>query len=353
MDLPTIPITSKSVLVVDSDDKVRKTVVKTLEIEGYIVKHAQSASAALSCLEQFQPDLIISDINLPGPGGNGNERVGWFSARAGNGPMVIDAPANIDFYQIVRNTPAWTAIPFIFLIRRNDQKEAQRARELGVEDYLTKPLDGDSLVRIVHARLLRSAELQVALIDQAYLETIEVLANTVEGRDPYTHGHIGRVSMYAGWLAEGLEWPKEQMRSLAFGARLHDIGKIVVPDHILKKPGGLTPEEWELMKQHPTAGGKILREIKHLKDALNYVLYHHERWDGNGYPHGLAGREIPMEGRLLAIADVYDALTSDRPYHPARPRAEVLRYLHERSGTDFDPDLVPIFIHVLEDQMRI
>jgi putative two-component system response regulator len=222
-----------------------------------------------------------------------------------------------------------------------------------VEDFLTKPPDEDSLVRIVHARLLRSAELQVALIDQAYLETIEVLANTVEGRDPYTHGHIGRVSMYAGWLAEGLEWPKEQMRSLAFGARLHDIGKIVVPDHILKKPGGLTPDEWELMRQHPSAGGKILRDITHLKDALNYVLYHHERWNGSGYPHGLAGREIPIEGRLLAIADVFDALTSDRPYHPARPRAEVLRYLHERAGTEFDPDLVPIFIHVLEDQMRI
>jgi putative two-component system response regulator len=222
-----------------------------------------------------------------------------------------------------------------------------------VEDFLPKPLDPENLVRIVHARLLRSAELQIALIDQAYLETIEVLANTVEGRDPYTHGHIGRVSTYAQWMAEAMGWPKEQVRTLQFGARLHDIGKIVIPDHILKKPGDLSPDEWELMKQHPAAGGKILRDIKHLKDALNYVLYHHERWDGSGYPFGLAGRAIPLEGRLLAIADVFDALTTDRPYHPARPRAEVLNYLHERAGADFDPDLAPIFIHVVDAQMRI
>lgn len=334
LDIPTIPIISKRILVVETEEAVRSSIAKALEIEGYLVQPASNATRAVWLLEQFHPDLIISDIHMPGP-----------DTHEPNG--------KINFYSMVRSHPAWTAIPFIFIIHRSSAEESQQARELGVEDFVPKPIDIDGLVRIVHARLLRSAELQVALIDQAYLETIEVLANTVEGRDPYTHGHIGRVSMYAQWLAEALNWPKEQLRSLAFGARLHDIGKIVIPDQILKKPGELTGEEWEMMKQHPAAGGRILRDIKHLKDSLNYVLYHHERWDGSGYPFGLAGREIPIEGRLLAIADVYDALTTDRPYHPALPRSEVMKYLNDRSGTEFDPDLTPIFTHVLDVRMRL
>jgi putative two-component system response regulator len=159
--------------------------------------------------------------------------------------------------------------------------------------------------------------------------------------------------MYAQWLAEAMDWPEEQLRMLAFGARLHDIGKVIVPDHILKKPGDLTPEEWDMMKQHPVTGAKIVGSIKHLKGATNYVLYHHERWDGSGYPNGLQGREIPVEGRLLAIADVYDALTTDRPYHPARPRAEVTRYLEQRAGVHFDPDMVPFFLQALDEKMRV
>ncbi len=326
MDLPTIPMISKRVLIVDDDNRSRKTISKQLEIEGYTVFQAQNSSAALRYVQQFTPDLIISDVSVPGSNGS-------------------------EFYRVVRQT--WTTIPFILLISKGDTRAIQRGREMGVEDYLVKPVDGDNLVRIVHARLLRSAEIQVALIDQAYLETVEVLANTVEGRDPYTHGHIGRVAMYAEWLAEALGWPKEQLRILAFGARLHDIGKIIIPDHILKKPGDLTTDEWELMKQHPTAGARILSNIKHLNNAVNYVLYHHERWDGSGYPSGLKGRDIPMEGRLLAIADVYDALTTDRPYHPARPRSEVIHYLKSRAGVQFDPDLVPIFEKVLERRSRM
>jgi len=242
------------------------------------------------------------------------------------------------------------AIPFIFLTSRTDPEEIQRGRELGVEDYLIKPIDPNDLVKIVNARLLRSAELRIALIDEAYLETINVLANTIEGRDRYTHGHVERVTTYTRWLAEKLNWPEENMRMLAFGARLHDIGKIVVHDDILNKRGGLTPEEWACMKMHPEAGAKILNNIKHLKPAIPYVLYHHERWDGSGYPHNLRGRQIPIEGRLLAITDVYDALTTERPYHPARPKTEVFEYLTARIGKHFDPDLVPIFIEAVQER---
>jgi putative two-component system response regulator len=327
MDLPTIPINNKRIMVVENDLYVRQQVAQTLEIEGYSVQQAHDGAMAIKYMDRLTPDLIISDIRLA---------------------CLEDK----DFYHAVRQNQNWTAIPFIFLISSGSPEEVQRGRELGVEDYLAKPVDPDLLARIVNARLLRSAELQIALIDQAYLETINVLANTVEGRDPYTHGHVERVAIYSQWLAEALDWPKENLRILAFGARLHDIGKIIIPDHILKKPGDLTPEEWELMKQHPIAGAKILNNIKHLRTAVAYVLYHHERWDGSGYPHQLGGREIPIEGRLLAIADVYDALTTARPYHPARPRSEALRYLNRGAGAYFDPDLVPIFIEALNDRMR-
>ncbi len=327
MDIPTIPIINKRIMVVEDDQFIRQLVAQTLQIEGYSVQQANDGAMALKYISRLTPDLIISDIRLSNLEGK-------------------------EFYLTVRQNQDWTAIPFIFLVAKDAPEEIQRGKELGVEDYLVKPVDPEILARIVNARLLRAAELQIALIDQAYLETINVLANTVEGRDPYTHGHVERVAIYSQWLAEALDWPKENLRSLAFGARLHDIGKIIIPDHILKKPGDLTPDEWELMKQHPVAGAKILNNIKHLRTAVSYILYHHERWDGSGYPHCIGGRDIPIEGRLLAIADVYDALTTARPYHPARPRGEALRYLNRGAGTYFDPDLVPIFIEALDARTR-
>jgi putative two-component system response regulator len=327
LDYPTIPITSKRILLVENNVLVRQMLVKTLEIEGYNVLQASDGEAALRYMEQLTPDLIISDIQMP-------------------------LLSGVELYKIVRDNSLWVAIPFIFLTSSASPEEIKRGRELGVEDYLVKPIDPDDLLRIVHARLLRSMELQVALIDQSYLETVDVLANTIEGRDPYTHGHVERVANYAQTLAEALGWSQELLRMLAFGARLHDIGKIIVPDHILKKPGRLTLDEWNLMKQHPTAGAKILHNIKHLQATVNYALYHHERWDGTGYPHGLKGREIPIEGRLLAIVDVFDALTTSRPYHPARPIDEVHKFLSLRAGTHFDPDLVNVFVDVLQKQQK-
>lgn len=325
MTFPTIPISNKRILIVEDNIHVRQMIAQALEIEGYMVQQAKDGMTAMQYLQHFAPHMIISEFNMPKMNG-------------------------LDFYQAVRKNSRWVTIPFIFLTSYALPEEIQRGRELGVEDYLTKPIDPGNLVKIVNARLLRAAQLQIALIDEAYLETVNVLANTIEGRDPYTHGHIERVAMYALWLAEALGWPEENLRLLRFGARLHDIGKIVIPDHILKKPGGLTPEEWTLMEEHPLAGVKILRNIRHLKDAEPYVLYHHERWDGSGYPEGLQGHDIPIEGRLLAIVDVYDALTTTRPYHPARSRQEVFDYLTQHSATHFDPDLTPIFIRAIQER---
>jgi HD-GYP domain-containing protein (c-di-GMP phosphodiesterase class II) len=154
--------------------------------------------------------------------------------------------------------------------------------------------------------------------------------------------------MYARSLAEALGWAPEHLRMLEFGARLHDIGKIVIPDSILNKTAPLSPVEWEAMRQHPVAGAKILREITHLQSAIPYVLYHHERWDGSGYPQGMRGKDIPVEGRLLAIVDVYDALTTARPYHPARSTYDVLQFLQMNAGRLFDAHLVTTFTKVIQ-----
>jgi putative two-component system response regulator len=315
----------KQILVVEDSPQIRHTLAVTLQMEHYQVHQAENGRAALALLERVTPDLILSDINMPHMNG-------------------------IEFYKAVRQVPRLLPIPFIFLTANDSAEDIQMGRALGVEDYLTKPIENDNLLAIINARLLRAAEVQIAQIGLAYLETVNVLANTIEGRDPYTHGHVERVASYARRLAQKLGWSPEHVRTLEFGARLHDIGKIVVPDHILKKAGPLTDEEWHTMKEHPLAGAKILRAISHLQGTLPYILYHHEKWDGSGYPHRLRGKDIPIEGRLLAIADVYDALTTARPYHPPRSQAEVARFLQANAGRLFDPHLVQVFLRLMDEE---
>jgi putative two-component system response regulator len=275
-------------------------------------------------MNRFIPDLIITALDMP------DMNVG-------------------DFYREIRRNPLWVPIPFIFLTPNGSQGGKRPQTVLFMEDYLSKPVEPRALLMRVHARLLRAAEIQVANLDQAYLETVTMLANAIESRDPFTHKHVERVAGYARCLAETLGWPAENLRLLEFGARLHDIGKIIVDDHILKKPGPLTPEEWEIMRRHPVEGARMLEQLRHLVHTVPYVLYHHERWDGSGYPHGLKGRDIPIEGRIMAIVDVFEALTTPRPYHPSRPSGEVQLYIQYKTGTQFDPELVEAFLKSLQE----
>jgi cyclic di-GMP phosphodiesterase len=316
------PRSVKKILVVEDNEDLRQVIASTLELEGYLVLQAENGHAAMASLQRATPDLILSDVNMPRMNG-------------------------IEFYQALRKNQRWLTIPFIFLTANDSPVDIRAGRALGVEDYLTKPIDTADLLAVVNARLLRVLEVEVAQIGRAYLETVNVLANTIEGRDSYTHGHVERVAAYSRPLAEALGWAPEHLRTLEFGARLHDIGKIVVPDSVLNKPSSLSHDEWTIMKQHPAAGARILREISHLQVTLPYVLFHHERWDGSGYPHGLKGKDIPIEGRLLAVADVYDALTTARPYHPARNSYEVCQFLQTNAGRLFDPNLVDIFIRLI------
>ncbi len=315
----------KNILVVEDSAAIRESLRLTLELEDYHVYLVENGEKGLAVLQTLTPDLILSDINMPVMNG-------------------------IEFYKALRQIPRLTPIPFIFLTANDSPVEIQEGKTLGVDDYLTKPIDGEALSAIINAKLLRAAEVQIAQIGLAYLETVNVLANTIEGRDQYTHGHVERVANYARRMALVLGWTGEAMRLLEFGARLHDIGKIIIPDQVLNKPDKLTPDEWVIMQQHPVEGARILRGISHLQPTLPYILYHHEKWDGTGYPERLGGKDIPLEGRLLAVADVYDALTSVRPYHPARPHAEVMQFILANAGKHFDPEMVPIFVQAMESK---
>ncbi len=181
-------------------------------------------------------------------------------------------------------------------------------------------------------------------LETAYFSTIRALANSVEARDHCTRGHTERVTYLAEAMARYMKWSDEEMRWLIIGATLHDIGKVGVPDHILNKPGPLNREEFEAMKKHPELGARMLDGIPFLKPILPYVLYHHERWDGTGYPEGLKGTNVPLEGRLLAVADTVDAILSNRPYRKANVPEKAIEELELYRGQQFDPELVDVFL---------
>jgi HD-GYP domain-containing protein (c-di-GMP phosphodiesterase class II) len=175
---------------------------------------------------------------------------------------------------------------------------------------------------------------------------LSMLTRAIEARDPYTRGHSTRVTALAELVALRLGWGEERLKSLRIGGRLHDIGKLAVPDAVLSKEGRLEADELAQIQEHPTIGAKLILRIAALRDAIPYVLYHHERWDGTGYPSGKAGEAIPVEARVLAVADAFDAMTSDRPYRPALSHDEALAEVERCAGTQFDPEIARIFLEL-------
>lgn len=189
-------------------------------------------------------------------------------------------------------------------------------------------------------------------LENAYVGTVRAFANAVEARDNYTRGHTERVYKIAALIARSLGWSDEQMKNLYIGSILHDIGKIGVPDNILNKPGRFTPDEKEIMQKHPETGVKMLEGIPMLEPALPYILYHHEQYDGSGYPLGLKGNNIPIEGRILSIADTVDAVLTNRPYREGSSIDKVKNELISCSGRQFDPELVKIFLVIIRENTK-
>jgi len=175
---------------------------------------------------------------------------------------------------------------------------------------------------------------------------LSMLSRAIEARDPYTRGHSTRVTELAEAVAQRLGWSEERIASLRVGGPLHDIGKLAVSDEVLCKEGRLDDDELAQIREHPKIGAKLLFRVTALREAIPYVLYHHERWDGTGYPSGKAGEEIPVEARVLAIADAFDAMTSDRPYRSALTREEALAEVERCAGTQFDPKIARVFLEV-------
>lgn len=315
----------EKILVVDDNRDLRELAETILKMQGYQVVSATNGREALEIFESSEPDLIVSDIAMP-------EMDGF---------ALLEA---------IRSRENGTAVPFLFLSAYSQKAKQAQARRLAVDDYLFKPFDAQELIDAVRVRLDRRKAVQIFDTHEAHLQTVLFMANMIEARDENTRAHIDRVREIALLMGDALGWDKASKVILEFGAILHDIGKLMVPKAILNKTSKFSPEEWVIMRQHPEAGAKMLEGIDHLKLAIPFVLYHHERWDGKGYPKGLAGENIPIEGRILAIVDAYDAIRSKRPYQGQISKEEALERIQAGSRVHFDPYLVRKFLE-LEDQL--
>jgi response regulator RpfG family c-di-GMP phosphodiesterase len=213
--------------------------------------------------------------------------------------------------------------------------------------FTTGQLHSLSIIASKAASAIENSRLYEELKD-SYLQTLTALANAVEARDIYTRGHTERVCYMAQVLCKEMAWNQEQLWEVRMGGILHDIGKIGVPDAVLTKAQTLTKEEFEIMKQHPVCGAKILEGISFLAPAVPFVLYHHERFDGKGYPYGLRNHQIPIQGRLMAVVDTFDAMTSNRPYRKAKTFKMALKEIEDCAGSQFDPEIAQLFLRIWE-----
>jgi putative two-component system response regulator len=310
---PTAP---PHVLVVDDDPAIGLLVQELLFPEGYYVTHATEGREALFLVAQAPPDLVLLDLEMPGMDG-------------------------FEVCRRLKGDPATQFIPIVIVTGQGSFYARLRAWELGADDFLSKPYQGVE----VRARCRSLLRLK-ALVDE--LDSAEAvvfaLARTVEAKSPYTQGHAARVTGLALALARYLGLPQGDWDTLRKGALLHDLGKLMVPDAVLDKPARLTPEEYALVKQHPAEGARIVEPLRSVRDCVPLIRWHHERLDGHGYPDGLYGGAIPLLARLLAVADVFDALSSPRPYRPALPEVECLHIMHaDAAGGGLDPELVDAF----------
>jgi putative nucleotidyltransferase with HDIG domain len=330
------------VLVVDDEAHVRTMIGSTLEREGYDVQLAASGREALASLEQNSFDLVLTDIVM----------------QDGNGLALLERIHGLQPH-----------LPVVMVSAIHDISVAIDSMRRGAYDYLLKPFEREHLMKTVqraldHRQVLqesrnyqqnleqvvraRTEMLRQAMedLENSYDVTLEALGDALDLKDSETEGHSKRVTAYTIALARAMGLSPPQIKVIARGAFLHDIGKMAIPDEILRKPGKLTPEEQQIMREHCTRGYHILRKIPFLAEASEIVYSHQEHYDGSGYPNGLVGSQIPIGARIFAVSDALDAITSDRPYRKAcsfdAARAEILRC----SGTQFDPGVVEVFLKI-------
>ena len=300
-------------LIADDNHFYRLALKATVANWGYEVVEAKDGTEAWEILKTPDaPKLAILDWMMPG-----------FS-----GPELCRRVRSLN-----QAEPSY----MIVLTGLDGSANMVQALQAGADDFIHKPFDREQLRASLNVGR-RIVSLQTSQI------AVFTLARAVEARSPYTQGHAGRVTHYALALAAKIGIPESDMNVLRHGALLHDLGKISIPDAILNKPGPLTKEEYDIVKQHPLLGVEILKPLQSLNDSLPIIRWHHERWDGGGYPDGLAGEDIPFLVRILSVGDVYDALRSARPYRPAIPHHQCIEMLKQDSAEGgLDPSLVPYF----------
>jgi putative two-component system response regulator len=315
-----------SILCID-DEPNNLAVLRGILRDEYNLLFARNGEDALDAARKHRPALILLDIQMPG----------------------------MDGYEVCRRLKASHTtedIPVIFVTALTDSLDEKAGFDAGGVDYLTKPISPLTLLARVrtHLSLVRSAKLETS-----YRNAVYMLADAGHYNDTDTGAHVWRMAAYSRALAKAAGWPEEQCELLELAAPLHDTGKIGIADVILKKPDKLSPSEFEVMKTHCRIGYEILNRnpAPLFQLAAEVALNHHERWDGKGYPTGLAGHTIPEAARIVAIADVFDALSMKRPYKEAWPLERIVEVLRENAGSHFDPQLVSLFLDILPEILRV
>ena len=324
---------SSTVLIVDDEYSGRETLQSVLEGEGYELIMAENGLQAIEKAKAYQPDVILLDVMMPGMTG-------------------------FEVCERIRSDPQVAEIPIIILTALDDRDSLLTGLKSGADDFISKPFDrfelrarliGITRLNRFHKLVDEREKLQQAhqhLLD-AYDATIAGWSHAMDLRDRETEGHSQRVTELTLKLAKAFGIQDNELTHIRHGALLHDMGKLGIPDSILQKPDQLTNEEWVVMRKHPQLAYEMLYPVEYLRPALDIPYSHHEKWDGTGYPRGLKGEEIPLAARIFAIVDVWDAITSDRPYRPAFTIEQALNHIREQSGKHFDPQVVDVFFKLV------
>jgi putative two-component system response regulator len=309
-----------TILVADDQLSNRELLYELLTAEGFEVVTATDGVEAIDQLSRVVVDLVLLDVLMP--------KMSGFE-------VCEKIKADADTY----------LIPVILVTGLSDKGNRIEGIRAGADDFLTRPVDRTELLARVRSLLKlkhRTDELERA---EAVLFS---LARSIEGKDPYTHGHCERLAQYSARLGEQLGLPEEQITALRRAGVVHDVGKIAVPDSILLKPGRLTPDEWAIMREHPVVGERICSPLKSFRLVLPIIRHHHEKLDGSGYPDGLRGNAIPVTARVLQIVDIYDALTTDRPYKKAFSITNALKTMKEEVEKGWwDPQIFDQFTRIV------
>lgn len=321
-------VKNKTILVVEDSQSIRQFAIDGLEDAGFKVKSAENGQCALDMMNDIAPDLVLTDLNMPKLNGG-------------------------ELCRKLFSTEPYRILPVVVMSSMRDKPVMQHLIQDGVTAFIVKPFNIDMLVLTIekvlsnHFKRILAERERLATERKLMLGSITSLVNALEARDKYTRGHSESVTRISAAIGKEMGFSGAQVDRLLLAGTLHDLGKIGVRDSVLLKPGKLTDEEFEHIKTHTVIVKDILYPLCGLDDVVMAAASHHERWDGKGYPNGLKGEEIPLFGRIIAVADVYDALTSDRPYREGMPKEKALTIIADGSGTHFCPAVVNAFFEYI------